>query len=265
MTDAPTTPPARVVPAVDRAARILAMLEDERRPLSISEFASRLNASKGTVREVLETLRYHGFVERDAESKLYTLGARLIRLGALARSRLGLGETARPYLRELAEEVGEAAVLLLPQGASLIINEKAEPERRALPMTVAATIGGSIPLFAGACGKVMLAFDGPRARLAAGGGVVPDVPAEELRLVRARGFALDDQEFLDGIRGVSAPVFDQDGSLAALILVSGLVASIGSEQLEEMGEATGRAARQISAALGAPPREEDLDESMLSN
>lgn len=238
-----------MVPAVDRAARILRMLEEEGAPLSISALARRLDASKGAVREVLETLRYHGLVERDEESKLYGLGARLIRLGALARSRIGLAAAARPHLRSLADESGETALLLQMQHGQLVIQETAEPSERRLPVSVTATPGATIPLLAGACGKVVLAFLEADEIPVAEGGV--EVTEEELEVVRTRFYALDDEEYFAGVRGVAAPILQENGYLVGLLLVSGLAASLGAEQLEPLGERAAAAARSISRALGA--------------
>ncbi len=249
---------SRLVPAVDRAARVLGMLEESAQPLSISDLARRLDASKGSVREVLETLRHHGFVARDDDSKLYQLGRRLIRLGALARSRVSTGVAAMPFLKQLADESGEAALLLLVQEERLVISEKAEPENRIHPMTVVAQTGASIPLLAGACGKVVLAYGVHAAEQAAEAAQVAGVPSvltvseEELAAVRAQGYALDDGEYLDGIRGTCAPVFDASGEVVGLLLVSGLAVSMRRENLDSIGRATGTAARGISEALGAP-------------
>jgi len=241
-------PPQRIVPAVDRAARMLRMLEEEQAPLSISTLARRLDASKGAVREVLETLRYHGLVARDEETKLYGLGARLIRLGALARARVGIAAAARPHLRSLADENGETALLLQIQEGQLVVHETAEPEQRRLPVSVTATPGATIPLLAGACGKVVLAFLDPEETPAGGS---PTVTDEELADVRARFYAVDDEEYFAGVRGVSAPILQEDGYLIGVLLVSGLAASLQADQLEPIGEQAAAAAREISAALGA--------------
>lgn len=57
-----------VVPAVDKAARLLAELRDEQ-SLGISELARRINASKGTVRDILLTLASHDLITRDREGR----------------------------------------------------------------------------------------------------------------------------------------------------------------------------------------------------
>lgn len=246
-TDPYITPPSRVVPAVDRAARMLAILEGERAPLSLSEIARRLDASKGTVRDILETLRHHGLVDRDEDSKLYELGGRLIALGARARARLGVADAARPYLAALAEATMEVAVLLAMRDGRLVVVETAEPSKRALPMAVHATPGASIPLLAGACGKVVRAFAPEVAQ-----DDDEELSAGELAEIRNAGYALDDEEYLEGIRGVSAPVFDATAAVSALVLVSGLSASLTLDRLEGIAHETAAVARAISSALGAP-------------
>jgi len=237
----PSAPPRRV-PAVDRAARLLGLLEADGRPMTISELARQLGINKGTMRDLLETLRAHGLVERDEDRKLYRLGPRLARLGMAALGQLDLARVARPFLVELASEVNGAVLLLVPHDDS-------------------ATIGRRIRLAAGACGKVFLAHLAEperAARLAelrqptARSITDPARYAAELEQTRRRGYATDDEEYLAGVRATSAPVFDARGRVAAAVLVIGLVASLPLDDLERTGQATARTARAISVALGAP-------------
>src|SRR3981081_702696 len=95
---------SRLVPAVDRAARLLEILESGGRPMTISELARQLRINKGTMRDLPETLRAHGLLERDEARKEYRLGPRLARLGMAALGQLDLAGVARPYLGELALE-----------------------------------------------------------------------------------------------------------------------------------------------------------------
>ena len=70
--------------------------------------------------------------------------------------------------------------------------------------------------------------------------------------MRRAGYASDDEEYLTGVRAVSAPVFDARGRLAAAVLAIFLTGTLPSSQLPATGEAAARAGRAISAALGAP-------------
>src|SRR5579859_4477815 len=94
----------RLVPAVDRAARLLELLEVHGQPMTISELARQLGINKGTTRDLLETLRSHGLLERDEDRKQYRLGPRLARLGIAALGQLDLASVARPFLVDRSEE-----------------------------------------------------------------------------------------------------------------------------------------------------------------
>lgn len=248
----------RLVPAVDRAARVLAFLETQERPLGISEIARHLGASKGAVRDVLETLRSHGLLDRDEASKQYRLGARLVRLGNAAMGRVDLGSAARPVMGRLAQETGETVLLVVRQGERAQIVEKAESD---LPtMRISEQVGRRIPLMAGASGKIWMAFatDADRDRhlkrlplYTERGAATEREYREMLESARRYRFALDEQEYLEGVNAVGAPVFDARGELAAVLLVVGLAGSLTDERLPETARAARGAAAAISAALGA--------------
>lgn len=239
----------------------MAMIEAEQRPMGISELARRLGASKGTVREVLETLHLHGLLERDEQTKRYMLGPSLARLGDVSRQWLDVARLAQPVLARLANEVGETALLVVPQEDRLLIQQACEPEDPISPVAVSATAGRSFPIMAGACGKVYSAFCDPDVRAArlselprytAASIVDPAEYERELERVREVGYALDDEEFMEGIRGTAAPVFDHSGRLVAAVLVSALAPSLDPLRLQTVAGAVAAAARAISGALGAP-------------
>jgi DNA-binding IclR family transcriptional regulator len=249
---------SRLVPAVDRAARLLEALESGGRPMTISELARQLGINKGTMRDLLETLRAHGLLERDEARKEYRLGPRLARLGMAALGQMDLASMARPFLLDLASEINSTVLLVVPHGDRATIVDKVDGGRVAVE--VSATIGRRIRLAAGACGKVFLsvASDADRARFLADlmhptprTITDPALYLAELEEVRRLGYATDDEEYLAGVRAVASPVNDARGRLCAAVLVLGLTGSLRVEDLPQTGEATARTGRAISAALGA--------------
>ena len=251
--------PARVVPAVDRAARLLDVLEERGQPMTISELARALDINKGTMRDLLETLRAHAWLQRDEASKTYRLGPRLARLGMSALGQLDLAGVARLPMAELAERVSGAVLLMVPHGDRATIVDKVD--RGGVAVEVSANVGSRIRLAAGACGKVFLAYSdgidveralGEISRPTPNTILDPRQYALELERVRRLGFATDDEEYVRGVRAASAPVFDARGRLAAAVLVIALTGSLAVEDLPRAGEDTRRAAQAISAALGAP-------------
>jgi len=252
-------PPPRTVPAVDRAARLLSVLESQARPMTISELARALGINKGTMRDLLETLRAHAWLERDDLTKAYRLGPRLARLGMAALGQLDLPSVARPFMQELADHVSGAVLLVVPHGDRATIVDKVD--RGGVGVEVSANVGSRIRTAAGALGKVLLAHASAGEVERALADIVRPTPNTitdpsqyvlELERARRQGFATDDEEYLRGVRAAAAPVFDARGHLVAAVLVVALTGSLPPDDLPRTGEATARAASAISAALGAP-------------
>ncbi len=129
----------RVVPAVDKAGRLLAQLRTGE-AAGISELARRIGASKGTVRDILLTLALHGLVRRETDGRF-----RIDTPGDLR-------SLARPLLDDLVAEVGETAFLGVVDGDAIVIAAVAEPPT---DLHVSSPLGRRVPIAAGAHGRVL--------------------------------------------------------------------------------------------------------------
>ena len=130
----------RVVPAVDKAARLLAALREDE-SLGISELARRINASKGTVRDILLTLVSHDLVARDPDGRFRRGG-----------QRFDLTQLARPHLEALLDAFGETALLGVVTEGGVEIAARAEPST---DLHMSAPIGRRLPANVGAHAKVL--------------------------------------------------------------------------------------------------------------
>ena len=130
----------RVVPAVDKAARLLAELSEDD-GLGISELARRITASKGTVRDILLTLASHDLVTRDPDGRFRRGG-----------QRFDLTHLARPHLEALLETFGETALLGIVTDGGVEIAARAEP---GTDLHVSAPVGRRLPADVGAHAKVL--------------------------------------------------------------------------------------------------------------
>lgn len=130
----------RVVPAVDKAARLLAELREDE-GLGISELARRITASKGTVRDILLTLVAHDLVARDPDGRFRRGG-----------QRFDLTHLARPHLDALLEAFGETALLGVVTEGGVEIAARAEPSS---DLHMSAPIGRRLPADVGAHAKVL--------------------------------------------------------------------------------------------------------------
>ncbi len=251
------------MPAVARAVSILRELGEDGDALRLSELSRRLRLSKSTVSGLLSTLEGCGMVERDPVSRAYRLSLGLLDLSASVLRRLDVRDAARPALVHLREVSGETAILHVPRGDRHLIVDRAEPE---LELKVVAPVGHLLPAFAGSVAKAVLAalpaaeLDAilrgrPLPAFTARAIVEPDRYLEAVARARRDGFALDDEEYLPGVRGVSAAVADATGPAVATLSVVGVGTRLGRGRLRALGSEVAAAARETSRSLGAPVEE----------
>jgi IclR family transcriptional regulator, KDG regulon repressor len=217
----------RSVPAVARAAGILRVLAG-RREATLTDLARTVGIYKSTAHGILGTLSAFDLVERDPATRRYRLGSALVTLGRAAQDPDDLGVLARPHLVHLSRLSAETVALHVADGeGSVIVASEESPQR----LKVSAPTGFRMPAYAGAVAKVLEAFDpAPRTRPATlpaftGRSITPvDRWDRELDKVRRAGFALDDMEFQDGIRAVSAPVLSGGPGRQELIAAYSIIA-----------------------------------------
>jgi DNA-binding IclR family transcriptional regulator len=216
---------AAVIQSVDRALRVLAVLQGARR-LSLSEIAARLELPPSTVHGIVKTLVAHRLVVQEVDSSRYRLGPAVLRLGNVYLDTLELRSTVAPWAEELARRTGFAVrtgVLLLSD--VVIIHHQPRPDgSRQMP-----EVGIVIPAHASALGKAILAFDRTgaapllerdSAHRSMTGETITD-PAE-LRahlaeVVSPAAVATEVEEAVLGECGIAAPVFDATGTVAGAV------------------------------------------------
>ncbi|MBI3998944.1 MAG: IclR family transcriptional regulator, partial [Armatimonadetes bacterium] len=242
------------MPAVDRAVRVLRALSADDGARRLTDLSRQLALSKSTLSELLGTLEHFGFVERDRGSREYRLGYALLEFGNAVLRRLDLRQVARPYLLRLREVIGETAVLHVPDGQGALIIERAESDHQ---LKVVAPLGHRLPPFAGSVAKVFLAQRADRdlldlLKLQALPAFTPNAITDpgryrrELERVRRRGYAVDDEEYLPGVRAVSAPVLGGRDQTVATVTVVGSSARLTHEGMREAAAAVLAAAAGIS-------------------
>ena len=102
---------ASLVPAVDRAARLLHTIASSETSLGVSELSRQLKFNKSTTHDILTTLCHHHLLERDESTKTYRLGYALAELGHRVGERMDLRAVAHPRLLALARAVEETVIL----------------------------------------------------------------------------------------------------------------------------------------------------------
>src|SRR4051812_13912659 len=187
------------IQSIERAAAVLQLLSGRARRLGVVELAGQLNLPKATVHGILRTLRDAGFVEQDAESGKYQLGAALLHMGSSYLDGNELRSRALNWSDTLASRTGESVRIgMLHEGRVLVVHHVFRPDdsRQALE------VGALLPAHATALGKALLAetpdalVEQALARFTPTTITEPDVLRAELRQVRERGWAIDHEELV---------------------------------------------------------------------
>jgi DNA-binding IclR family transcriptional regulator len=228
----------RRVKSVRTALEIVGFLE-EQQGAGVTEIARHLGLTKGTVHTQLATLREQGFVAKQGED--YFIGLRFLELGENARKRLSVPDVAKRELDKLAEETDTRTQLVVEENGMVICVYLARGPNAILPPT---DVGYREYLHCIASGKALLAHlpeeriewilskHGLPARTEA---TITDRDTlfEELAEIRERGYALNDEEKLRGLRAVGAPVLGQDGVPLGAISVSDTARNMDDERFRE--------------------------------
>lgn len=245
------------VQSVERAVRILEELAVEKEGLGVTELANRVELHKSTVHRMLNTLLNLGYVEQNTLSERYRLGMKLLFLGGAILERMDIRHEAHDLLKGLSEKVNEAVHLVVPDGFRAVYIDKLDSNKT---IRMYSQIGRVAPLHASAVGKAILAFSGEEfAEQVIEQGLLkytsktiaePQELLEHLKMVRERGFAVDDEENEEGIRCVGAPVFDYKGKVIGAVSVSGPTVTVVQEKVEQIAGSVMECAEKISHRMG---------------
>lgn len=257
------------VEALARGLDVLRSFHAGQPELTLSELAAATGLARPTVRRILITLQALGYVT--SSGRAFSLTPRVLDLGMAYVCSQGLWDLAEPHLRELVAQTHESSSMAQLDGADIVY-----VARIAVPkiVTLAATIGTRFPARVTAQGKVLLAALSPE-RLAASlaepsrSAVVARRPLDRQALdrtlaeVRARGWALADEELAPGIRSIAAPLRDGAGRVIAAMNVTVHAAETSIQTLvDEHLPVLLRAANAISADWAAAHRVPHLCEDL---
>ena len=246
------------VQVLDRALAALEILANREGECSLVDLCKEMKLHKSTVHRLAMVLEQHRLVDKNPDTGRYRLGLRLFEFGSKAIAALDLRGRARPYLDRLQRQFAETVFFCILDDDQVFYMEKVESQQS---VRTACTVGSRAPAYCTAVGKAMLAELGePEVgdiirrwglkAVTAKTITTPTALRSELRAVRARGYAIDDEEKEDGLRCVSAAVRGHSGKLFAAMSVSGPAFRMTKERIPEVGQAVMRAANELSAELG---------------
>lgn len=237
-----------------RALALLGAFDGEHRTLSLTDLARRAGIPLATAHRLVGELHRWGALAREPNGE-YVIGRRIWQLGLLAPVQSGLRQAASPFLHDLYGTTLATVHLAVRDGIEVLYVERLAGH---VSVPVVSRVGSRLPMHATGVGKVLLAYAPEEVRLEVLQNLTritaytvtqPARLIDQLRRVRAEGYATTGEEMSLGACSVAVPVRNGDTVVAAL----GMVVPDLRRQLPRLVSALQVAAHGISRTLAATP------------
>jgi DNA-binding IclR family transcriptional regulator len=246
--------------SVANAIRLAKAFSEAEYEMGISALAARLGLAKSTVHRLATTLVEYDILEQNRETGKYRLGLALFELGTLVRRKMDAASASHNEITALAESTGETVQLALLDHLSVLYIRIRESKQA---VRMSSSLGSRAPAHCTSVGKALLAHQPPELvsqvvenglkRYTVNTITEPAALMEELASVRARGYAVDDEEIEVGLRCVAAPIRDHSGHVVAAISVAAPVQRMTKKNIQSTVPGVVAAAEAISRRLGYMP------------
>ena len=251
--------PSYTVASVGRALDLVDLVADAPADgISVSEIARALGISKSTAYSLARTLVDRAILRAVDPGPRYQPGMALIRLGDVATRSMPLGGVVQPILLDLSRDTGMTTRAAIPSnGYPIFIARIDSPGavRFHTPLGVP-----ELPHTSSA-GKAILATmsEADVERVARESGLprrtrktiaTLDELKADLAITRRRGYAIDDEEDVEGVFCIAAAFFDHSGRCAGAVSATGIKVDLPSRRVEELGAVVQDAARRLTAIFG---------------
>lgn len=227
----------RLLQSLTRGLTVLDYLAASKEPVRLTDVATFLGVDKSNASHLLRTLVSADYAEQVDGRKYRATSKVRPAEGPSLEDIIAYRSRLHGTLEELVGTTGECAHMAVLVGSKVWYVDKIDSP---LPLKVDHPIGSLAPLYCTALGKAFLAFGDPKEI----GPLEPHTnrtitrkPAldAEIEATRKRGFAVDDEEFTQGIRCAAAPIYDPSRRMVAAIGLSGPTARIDKNRLNELG------------------------------
>jgi IclR family acetate operon transcriptional repressor len=215
-----------------------------------------LNLSSGTANRIMKALMANSLVMRNPETDCYYLGRGAVLLGQAAQRSFGI-DKMMPLLEQLNELTQESVNLSIRDGADSVVMLRVQST---LPLRFEQRTGARFPLYTTASGKVILAFSAGTDAYISGlphrlHRVTPhtlgtrDDVQRAIEETWARGYSVDEQENVEGVRCVGAPVLDGEGRAQAAIVIQVPTVRMAPPRMRELAQQAVRTANEAAQFL----------------
>jgi IclR family KDG regulon transcriptional repressor len=242
---------------VEKAVDILCLFSTEHTELSALEIAGKLGMPLSTAYKYLQAFQKKQFLQKNETTNKFYPGLSILKLGMLAAEKTSVIETASPYMKSLVEHSLETAFLTVLDGLNVVCVDVRESPR---VLRFTTRKGSTLPLYAGAPGKAVLAFKDQSfidylievtGLVKLNRNTITDIEQlkNELAAIRVEGLSRSDSEYSSDVCSMAAPIFDHRGEVIASLSLAGPAERIFGENQQSFSELVKESARGISTEL----------------
>lgn len=241
-----------------KAISTMELLAGQSGGIGLTEIARHIESNRSSALRVVRALERKGVVAQDAQTRRYRMTLRILELGTRVLDQLQLPELGRAHLRELSDRSGETAHLGVLDDWHVVFVGKAESVN---PIQLRAQIGVRAPSHCTSLGKAILSrlsddlleryFEEYTLQRMTERTITQRTDfRRDLRLVRQRGYSVDDEEHRVGVSCVGAPILAPDGRAVGAVSISGPAFRMRGRRLAGLAPLVKDAATAISRELG---------------
>ncbi|WP_426416669.1 IclR family transcriptional regulator [Aestuariirhabdus sp. LZHN29] len=246
------------VQSLSRAFQLLMRLSQDEAGYTLSELASLEHLPPSTVHRLLNSMRQLGFTEFDEPRGVWGVGINAFRCGNTYLKKRDFIAQSRAVMKRLVAQTGETSNLGVLRDGEVVFVGQVECQA---VMRMVVSVGSCGPIHASGVGKAMLSAL-PMAealQLLGQKGMQPLTPrtltrkaqfSDELRTIRLRGYAVDDEEQTEGLRCIAANIYDEFGMALAALSISGPTVRVQQQRVEALGAQVVAAADEITRLIG---------------
>ncbi|NLC95723.1 MAG: IclR family transcriptional regulator [Bacilli bacterium] len=237
-----------------RAIAILELVAQQPKGITLNEIAKELKLPTTSAFDIVHTLKQEGMLELDPYSKLYTLGPKVLLIGQQYLKNNDLIQIAKPFMIDLAEKLHKTCFLAKEMDNQVLYINKYEPQNALITM---AQIGSRTHMHATALGKALLSTYNNLEEKISKLKLVKLTPntitdkdrlIEELKIIKQRGYSVDNEELEENMLCIGSPIFDHNNNCVAAISVSSI--KRGQTDIDYEGKLVRSVALAISRKLG---------------
>ncbi|MBT8415337.1 MAG: IclR family transcriptional regulator [Boseongicola sp.] len=236
--------------------RLLLLIEEVAKkgePVTPAALSEALDLPKATIHRLLTTAEAEGYLQRDVDGRSYGPGQRLRTLAANTMSSQRVRTERLLVMRKLAEDIGETCNLAAPERFGMVYLDRVETK---WPLRIQLPVGTHVPFHCTASGKLYLSslrsdklerllHSLELKRFTDRTFTTPKALLKELADIRARGYSTDNEEFMDGMAAVAAPIRDNQNRFLTAIAIHAPVQRLGIKDLINALPLVQQAARQL--------------------